>query len=146
MPYPVGFAHGNEANLPQEISEGKFLYTDDTNNLYLDIGGERHILTERPVVSVNGSSSAAFIMLSGLQVGHYSLTGYYKLDSSSEIKHTSNVLDVVVCLDELTSKKVVTFPSVTGGLYQINKITYNGSSVETVEELPIDGRPTWGNF
>lgn len=146
MPYPVNFQHGNASNLPLEIQEGSFLYTDDTNNLYLDINGERHDVINRAVKNISGSSTSSFISLAGLDIGHYSLTGYYKIDSSYEVMHTSNILDVVVCLDETTSKKVVTFPSVTDGTYYINKLIYTGSVVETIEHLPIDGGNAWGEF
>ena len=87
-----------------------------------------------------------FISLSGLEVGHYSLTGYYKIDSSSDVTYTQNVLDVVVCLDETTSKKVVIYSSVNGGTYYINKLIYHGTAIETIEHLPVDGGNAWGEF
>ena len=145
MPYPVGFAHGNFADLP-EVTEGNFLFTDDTEKLYLDINGSRHDLTNYGVKNICGSSSGNFISLSGLDVGHYSLTGYYRYDSSSEVLHTANVLDVVVAQDEVTSKKVIIFPSISDGNLYINKLIYKGSKVETIEHLPIDGGNAWGQF
>lgn len=146
MPYPVSFAHGNLSDLPQDVQEGSFLYTDDTNDLYLDINGERRNLIDRAVKNVTGSSQSSFVNVAGLDVGHYSLTGYYKLDSSSEVLYTANILDVVVCLDETTSKKVVVYSSVTDGVYYINKLIYSGLTVETIEHLPVDGGNAWGEF
>jgi hypothetical protein len=52
----------------------------------------------------------------------------------------------VVAQDEVTSKKVITFPSVSDGNLYINKLIYKGSKVETIEHLPIDGGNAWGQF
>ena len=103
-------------------------------------------LTDQPVRNAKGGSPEAFVNMAGLEVGHYSLTGYYKKDSSYEIEQALSVLDVVVCIDTVTSKKVIVFPSVEDGEYLINKITYNGSTVETVEKLALGGGSTWGDF
>ena len=48
---PVGFMHGNAADLPQQVQDGFFLFTDDSNKLYLDIAGERHDLNKQRVYS-----------------------------------------------------------------------------------------------
>lgn len=48
---PVGFMHGDAANLPQEVTDGLFLFTDDTGKFYLDIEGTRHDLNKQRVYS-----------------------------------------------------------------------------------------------
>ena len=48
---PVGFMHGDEINLPQQVQNGNFLFTDDSGKFYLDINNERHYLNHPRVYS-----------------------------------------------------------------------------------------------
>lgn len=46
-------------------------------------GGSSGSMINVPIKNVKGSSQAHFINVAGLDYGHYNLSGYYKLDSSS---------------------------------------------------------------
>ena len=48
---PVGFMHGNEVDLPQQVQNGNFLWTDDTGKFYLDINSDRYYLNHPRVYS-----------------------------------------------------------------------------------------------
>ena len=102
-------------------------------------------LRDTPIKNVVGSTAETFINLAGLDVGHYALTGFFKIDSLHEVGQTSATLDVVVRYDEITSKKVILFPSVLNGDYYINKLIYDNYTVESIDKLPVGGID-WGEF
>ena len=92
-------------------------------------GASYNDLADQPVINAVGKTSETFVNMAGLEYGHYSLTGYYKEDSTGDVEQAEHILDVVVMPDEVTGKKVVVYPTVENGEYIINIITYENSLV-----------------
>ena len=92
-------------------------------------GASYNDLADQPVINAVGKTPETFVNLAGLEYGHYSLTGYYKEDSTGDVEQAEHILDVVVMPDEVTGKKVVVYPTVENGEYIINIITYENSLV-----------------
>lgn len=94
-------------------------------------------LTDQPVKNAIGKTQETFVNLAGLDVGRYSLSGYYKLESSYDVEHTNYVMDVIVMFDDVTGKRTLTYPAVENGEYVINIVTYeNGSVVSHIKQKP----------
>lgn len=99
-------------------------------------------LADQPVVNAVGKTSETFVNLAGLDVGHYSLSGYYKMDSSYDIEQANYVMDILVMIDEVTGKKTLTYPTVENGEHVINIVTY----VNGMVELFTKQRPGVANY
>lgn len=92
-------------------------------------GASYNDLSDQPVINAVGKTPDTFINLAGLDAGHYSLTGYYKKDSSKDIEQAQHILDVIVMPDEVTDKKIVIYPTVENGEYITNILTYENDLV-----------------
>lgn len=94
-------------------------------------------LVDQPVKNAVGKTPETFINLAGLDVGRYSLSGYYKMDSSYDVEQTNYIMDVIVMIDEITGKKTLTYPTVENGEHVINIVTYeDGSIVSHTKQKP----------
>ena len=123
---------------------------DPTTNQWAVVGGEGSQpsyddLADKPVLNAVGKTPETFINLAGLEAGHYTLSGYFKYDGSSDVDHSAIPLDVLVTVDETTGQKVITFPTVENGTYITNIVTYeNNVAVSHVKQSP--GVNYWKTF
>ena len=93
-------------------------------------------LSDQPVKNAAGSSSDAFINISGLEFGRYILNGYYKFDSESDVESTATPIDIVVLKDD-QDRKVATYPTIENGVCVTNIVTYeNNIVVSHVKQAP----------
>lgn len=100
-------------------------------------GASYNDLADQPVINAVGKSAAQFVNLAGLEYGHYSLTGYYKEDSTSDVEQAQYVVDLLVVPDAETGKKVIIYPTVENGEYVTNIITYeNNVVISHVKQRP----------
>ena len=100
-------------------------------------GASYNDLADQPVINAVGKTEDAFVNLAGLEPGHYSLVGYYKEDSLSDLDHAMHVVDVIVMIDEVTGKKVLVYPTVENGEYITNILTYeNNVVISHVKQRP----------
>lgn len=109
---------------------GQFVKTSTTNHA----SGESYDnFLDAPVKNAYGASNKTFIDISTLENGAYSLSGYYKLDRSSEVEHTgADYLAIYVMTDTVTGKKVAKYETFKDGRAVLHTIVYNNS--EAIEE------------
>ena len=98
-------------------------------------------LDNQPVQNARGTADNN-VVLSGLDFGHYTVSGYYKEDSTSESKVTSMPLDVMVMPDADSGDKVVSFPIVNHGIYEIHILTYHDGSLVN-HDIQVPGSMFW---
>lgn len=115
-------------------------------------GGNSGSMINVPIKNVKGSSQAHFINVAELDYGHYNLSGYYKLDSSSQIANASNPIDLLVIQDEATKKKNVTYKTIEDGLLYVHTIIYGvdasieSSSKHSLNDPQLRAKLLWQEF
>lgn len=98
-----------------------------------------------PIKNVTGNDQNAFVNIAGLTLGHYNVSGYYKLDNTSELLNTNTCcLDMIITMDSETNDRVAVYDIVENNDVFTYVITYHGTLVKTIKK--IDHEPTWGSF
>lgn len=116
----------------------QYIYDPTTQQWVAPVSGANYDdLANQPVKNAVGKTPETFINLAGLELGRYSLVGYYKLDSTHDVENTTDVMDVIVMTDTVTGKRTVTYPTVDAGVHVINIVTYdNGAVVSQTKQRP----------
>lgn len=89
------------------------------------VNGDYNKLENTPVKNLTGKDTTNFIVLSGVGVGNYVLTGYYKKSSSSSLEHLEDSLRLTIVEDLYTRHKVLYFTTIENNESFINKIEYD---------------------
>lgn len=89
------------------------------------VNGDYNKLENIPIINLAGKDIKNFIVLSGVGVGNYVLTGYYKKSSSSSLEYLEDSLRLTIVEDLYTGHKVLYFITIENNESFINKIEYN---------------------
>lgn len=106
-------------------------------------------LSNIPIKNIAGSSEYNFYNLMGLDYGNYSLTGYYKTSTTSDLFYTQNPISVSVVKDSETGDKVISYFEIKNGQLLLHVITYHEDgqveeATKSVSEPEV--YPVWESF
>lgn len=99
--------------------------------------GNYNKLQNIPIVNLKGDTETLAADLSGLNPGHFNLSGYYKLEPNGQLEYRDTPIDLYVLEEkleengELITKKVLYYIYARDGHLYIRMIVYVGSQVET---------------
>lgn len=96
-------------------------------------------LKNAPIQNLKGSTQSRYVNLSGLDSGHYSLTGYYKNDSQSELQSTIEPIDMIISRDNSTDRLVAQYYTVEEEVLYVNLISFENGMVYKQSKLPVGG-------
>lgn len=105
------------------------------NGAWVDVGGgpgsssSYDDIQDAPIKNIKGSSVENYVSLPGLSYGHYNLTGYYKEDSGGDMQQTTNPIDILVMVDEVTGEKIITYETVNNREIVHHMLVYDGSTL-----------------
>lgn len=128
---------------------------DETNGILIidnsGLSGGGGVIEVGPVQPIEGKTQDSYILLSGLDYGHYSVSGYVKEGLGEQLQEVSNAYDIYVMKDSQTQNKVLSFYNVQGGIYYLNTIIYsqNGDIIEkrrTALNDQDETKASWGGF
>lgn len=80
-------------------------------------------LKDAPIKNIGSATTTTY--LSGLDFGHYNLTGAYAGSIYDEVQPNSEVLDVMVVRDETTNRRVVFFFTIENNEVVVNNYVYD---------------------
>lgn len=99
--------------------------------------GNYNKLQNIPIVNLKGDTESLAADLSGLNPGHFNLSGFYKLEPNGQLEYRETPIDLYVLEEkleengELITKKVLYYIYARDGHLYIRMIVYVGSQVET---------------
>lgn len=138
--------HGNSSGRPNlnpsigVVNNGvKYVSTNDYSNL-----------DNTPITVLFGRSDISFVNLAGLQEGHYTVQGYYRIYTGGDTFYLDKPLEIQVFQGNLddenwTPVKVILYITMELGQTYRNKLVYHGSTLVEKKKIPLDG-PQWGDI
>lgn len=117
----------------------KVIYSDDYNNL-----------KNTPIKNLQGESDLSYINLSGLEEGHYMLSGYFKRYIGDRMRNAVNPVELWVFQgadseEELTVLKVILYITMEFGEVYLNRMVYRNSVLSEKDKTCMTGQK-WENI
>lgn len=110
-------------------------------------GSDYDSLSNQPVQNATGSSEEQYINIAGLQEGQYTLTGFFKFESSGDIKYTTTPLHLQIMKDLEEDYIYAIYSTIEHGTIYNNLIKYQGTSVISDTKFTTSGSdPIWGEI
>lgn len=110
------------------------------------VNGDYNRLENLPIRNLIGRDSGNFIVWSGLDIGNYTIKGYYKKSSLSRVQYQEDAMRFTVIEDLVTHSKVLYYMTIEDSEFYINKIQYSSfGDIEREDKKYLEG-VKWEDF